>query len=78
MKHAGFPDAEFAAEKKITRCERVLPDPDRLAPRQALAALVEPHYPKSGERERPPIELDRMLRMYVAQSALGRNRRQSG
>ncbi|MCG3171195.1 MAG: IS5 family transposase ISBmu2 [Pseudomonadales bacterium] len=71
MKQVSFSDAEFAAKKKVTRRERFLSDLDRLVPWQALAAVIEPHYPKSGERGRPPIGLERMLRMYVAQNALG-------
>ena len=31
-----------------------------------LLAVVEPHYPK-GKRGRPPIGLERMLRVYVVQ-----------
>ena len=30
-------------------------------------AVIEPHYPKGGKRGRPPIGLERMLRMYFAQ-----------
>ena len=33
-------------------------------------AVIEPHYPK-GERGRPPIGLERMLRMYIAQNCFG-------
>ena len=28
-------------------------------------------YPKSGRRGRPPIELERMLRLYIAQQCFG-------
>jgi hypothetical protein len=31
-----------------------------------LVTAIEPHYPK-GERELPPIGLERMLRMYIAE-----------
>lgn len=71
MKQVSFSDAEFAAKKKVTRRERFLSDLDRLVPWHLLATVIEPHYPKSGERGRPPIGLERMLRMYVAQNALG-------
>ena len=30
-----------------------------------------PHYPKGDGRSRPPIGLERMLRMYIAQQCLG-------
>jgi IS5 family transposase len=35
-----------------------------------LVAVIEPHYPK-GNRGRPPIGLERMLRMYIAQNCFG-------
>jgi IS5 family transposase len=35
-----------------------------------LVAVIEPHYPK-GSRGRPPIGLERMLRMYIAQNCFG-------
>ena len=33
--------------------------------------VIEPHYPKSGKRGRPPIGLQRMLRMYFVQQWYG-------
>jgi IS5 family transposase len=45
----------------------------RLSPGQALARLVvrlQPLYPK-GERGRPPIGLERMLRIYFVQQWYG-------
>jgi IS5 family transposase len=33
--------------------------------------VIEPHYPKSGKRGRPPIGLERMLRMYFVQQWYG-------
>jgi transposase, IS5 family len=71
MKQVSFSDAEFAAKRRITRRERFLLDLDRLVPWDALVALLHPHYFKEGNRGRPPIGLERMLRMYVAQNALG-------
>ena len=37
-----------------------------VVPWAALSALIEPHYP-SGERGRPPIGIERMLRIYFLQ-----------
>ena len=37
-----------------------------LIPRAKLLAVIEPHDPK-GERGRPPIGLERMLRVYFLQ-----------
>ena len=39
--------------------------------RAALAAVIEPQYPKGAGRGRPPVGLERMLRMYAALQALG-------
>ena len=33
--------------------------------------VIEPYYPKSGKRGRPPIGLERMLRMYFVQQWYG-------
>jgi len=39
---------------------------EQIMPWAELFAVVEPHYPK-GERGRPPVGLERMLRMYFVQ-----------
>ena len=44
---------------------------DAAVPWSAVAAVIEPHYPKGIGAGRPPIGLERMLRMYVAQLVLG-------
>jgi IS5 family transposase len=63
MKHQSFAQAEFAAKKKTTRRERFLAEMGQVVP---WAALLEPHdYP--GRRGRPPMGLERMLRMYFVQ-----------
>jgi hypothetical protein len=36
-----------------------------------IPLFFEPHYPKGSGAGRPPIGLERMLRMYVAQQVLG-------
>lgn len=46
-----------------TRKAEFLAKMDALMPWSALCALVNPHYPKAGNG-RPPIGLERMLRMY--------------
>ena len=40
-------------------------------PGPELEAAIEPFYPKGNGVGRPSIELDRMLRMYVAQQRFG-------
>jgi IS5 family transposase len=65
-----FSHAEFAAKKKITRREKFLARMDEVIPWKQLLAVIEPHYPK-GERGRPPVGLDRMLRVYFLQQWYG-------
>lgn len=65
-----FSDAEYALKKKRTRRERFLDDIERITPWTKLVAALGPHYPK-GQRGRPPLGLERMLRMYVAQQCFG-------
>ncbi len=67
---ASFSDLEYAAKKKQTRRDRFLAEIDAVTPWRELVAVCEPHYPK-GERGRPPIGVERMLRMYVAQQCFG-------
>jgi IS5 family transposase len=68
---ASFSDLEYAAKKKQTRRDRFLTEIDAVTPWAALAAEVEPFYPKGEGRGRPPIGLMRMLRMYVVQQCFG-------
>ncbi|MCS7016804.1 MAG: IS5 family transposase [Gemmatales bacterium] len=65
-----FSDLEYAAKKKRTRRDRFLGEIDKVTPWRDLVAVIAPFYPK-GERGRPPIGVERMLRMYVAQQCFG-------
>ena len=65
-----FSPAEFAAKKKITRREKFLARLEEIIPWPRLLAVLEPFYPK-GERGRPPIGLERMLRIYFLQQWYG-------
>src|SRR5215813_8367103 len=40
---------------------------ERVVPWSALCALIEPFYPKPGSGRRPPIRVERMLRIYFLQ-----------
>jgi IS5 family transposase len=67
MKHqTTFAHAEFTAKKKPTRRERFLARMEEVIPWAQLLAVVARHYPK-GERGRPPVGLERMLRVYFLQ-----------
>jgi IS5 family transposase len=68
---ASFSDLEYAAKKKMTRRDRFLSEIETITPWAALVAEIEPFYPKDEGRGRPPIGLERMLRMYVAQQCFG-------
>src|SRR5471030_1208312 len=61
-----FAQAEFAAKKKITRRERFLARMEEIIPWAQLLAVIEPFHPK-GQRGRPPIGLERMLRVCFLQ-----------
>lgn len=66
-----FSELEYATKKKQTRRDRFLAQIEAVTPWDALTQVIEPHYPNSGGRGRPPIGLERMLRMYVAQQCFG-------
>jgi len=65
-----FAELEYAAKKKLTRRDRFLAEIEAATPWAQLVAVIEPHYLK-GNRGRPPIGLERMLRMYIAQNCFG-------
>ena len=68
---ASFSELECRAKKKQTRRDIFLAKIDAITPWAALIQAVAPHYPNSGGPGRPPIGLERMLRMYVAQQCFG-------
>ena len=65
-----FSQVEFADKKKITRREKFLARMEEVIPWTKLLAVIEPFYPK-GERGRPPVGLERMLRVYFLQQWYG-------
>ena len=62
-----FSQAEYAKKKKTTRREAFLEKMEHLVPWARLVEVIEPYYPKGGGRGRPPIGIERMLRMYCLQ-----------
>ena len=60
-----FSDLEYAAKKKLMRCDRFLAEIDSVTPWGKLHKLIEPFYPRVEGAGRSPIELARMLRMYI-------------
>ena len=66
MRQLTFSNSGFEVHHKTTRRERFLAEMEAVVPWSALVALFEPHYP-DGARGRPPIGVDRMLRIYFLQ-----------
>jgi IS5 family transposase len=54
----------FEVHGRATRKAEFLARMDGLVPWAQLCAVIEPHYPKAGNG-RPPVGLERMLRMYL-------------
>lgn len=67
MKQTTFASLAFERKKKQTRRERFLAEMEAVVPWAALLAVIEPHYPTSGRRGRPPMPLATMLRIYFMQ-----------
>lgn len=58
--------AAFERYRRPTRRDEFLAAMDGIVPWAELCAVIEPHYPKAGNG-RPPIGLERMLRMHFVQ-----------
>ena len=69
MKQISFAQAEYQNKKKVTRRERFLTQMEALVPWQRLIDALSPSYfpNATGKRGRPPIGLERMLRIYFLQ-----------
>jgi IS5 family transposase len=65
-----FAQSEYAMKKKVTRRERFLGEMEQVVPWERLVAVIKPHYP-TGERGRPPVGIERMLRIYFLQQWYG-------
>ena len=70
MQQLSFATAEHQSKKRVTRREKFLAEVSEVVPWQRLIAVIEPHYP-TGQRGRPPIRLERMLRLYFVQQWYG-------
>jgi len=62
-----FAGASLEKFRKKTRREQFLEDMDSVIPWHELVTVIEPHYPKVGGRGRPPVGIERMLRIYFLQ-----------
>lgn len=66
MHQSSFSDVEYSMRKRVTKREEFLKIMDDIIPWEEWVAYIEPHYPK-GERGRPPLGIEKMLRMYLLQ-----------
>lgn len=66
MRQASFAGVGFERFGKTTRKEAFLAEMDQIVPWKRLYGLIQPVYPKAGNG-RPPVGLDRMLRIYFLQ-----------
>ncbi|HVA56219.1 MAG TPA: IS5 family transposase [Gammaproteobacteria bacterium] len=66
MKQQSFASAAWETKRKKTRREMFLEEMEQVVPWGKLVKLFEPYYPK-GETGRPPLGLERMLRIHFMQ-----------
>jgi len=59
------------AKKRQTQQDRFLAEIETVTPQLSLAKVIAPHYSGSGGHSRPPVGLERIPRMYVAQQRSG-------
>src|SRR4051794_37074904 len=70
QRQGSFAEGGDAGKKKQTRRDKFLAEMEQAVPWPRLVARLAPLYPK-GERGRPPIPLERMLRVYFVQQWYG-------
>jgi transposase, IS5 family len=65
-----FAQDEYARKKKVTRRDKFLGEMEMVVPWARLVEVIRPHYP-TGQRGRPPVGIERMLRIYFLQQWYG-------
>ncbi len=70
MYQISFALAEHEGKKRKTKRQKFLAEMEKIVPWNHLLETIEPWYPK-GKRGRPPIGLERMLRLYFVQQWYG-------
>src|ERR1700681_651871 len=70
QRQGSFSQVEYSGKKKQTRRDKFLAEMELVVPWARLVERLRPFYPK-GERGRPPIGLERMLRIYFVQQWYG-------
>jgi len=67
MRQRTLADEGFERHRKPTRREQFLDEMDKIVPWEGLCEVIEPFYPKPEGAGRPPIGLERMLRIHCLQ-----------
>ena len=67
MRQQTLADEGFERYRKRTRREQFLDEMDKIVPWKGLCEVIEPFYPKPEGAGRPPIGLQRMLRIHFLQ-----------
>ncbi|MBS0181788.1 MAG: IS5 family transposase [Nitrospira sp.] len=67
MHQQTFAEATFEQYRKPTRRERLLDEMNRVVPWAELVTAIEPVYPKAEGPGRPPVGVERMLRLHCLQ-----------
>lgn len=67
MHQQTFAEVTFEQYRKLTRRERFLDEMNRVVPWAELVTVLEPVYPKADGPGRPPVGVDRMLRLHGLQ-----------
>ncbi len=70
MHQETFTDIEYSFRKKKTKREEFLEIMDEIIPWEEWIGIIAPYYPE-GRRGRPPMGIEKMLRMYLLQSWFG-------
>ena len=67
MPQQTFAEVPFEQYRKSTRRERFLDEMNRVVPWADLVAAIEPIYPTAEGPGRPPVGVERMLRLHCLQ-----------
>ena len=67
MKQQSFTDMEYSGRTRISKREQFLNIMEEIIPWEEWVVLIRPHY-YPGKRGRPPLGIEKMLRMYLLQS----------
>ena len=62
MPQLNFSDVEYSFRKRTTKRENFLKAMEKFIPWDEWVSYIEPYYP-NGQRGRPPMGIERMLRM---------------